>query len=195
MVKQQQIDPAQVFEQAECFYQASVVLSAMHSENIQHLRNLDNPNNRHAAVTLAEPVIVLGAFTTELFLKCLICIETGLTTRGHDLKDLFNQLSAPTRTRIQHFWDSNIATRTNKGWDERERHGLKMPRDLQLALAKGSNAFDRVRYSYEGNTEGVHYYLDDLSAMLERLILEMKPEFEAWRRMPLPRRPSGTNRF
>jgi hypothetical protein len=61
-----------------------------------------------------------------------------------------------------------------------------MPRDLPLALAKGSSAFERYRYSYEGNTEGLHHYLEDLPALLERLILEMKPEFEACRRAPIP---------
>jgi hypothetical protein len=188
MVKPQ-IAPVKVFEHAECFYQALAVLRAVHPENILHLDNL------HAAVTLVEPGIVLGALTIELFLKCLISIEAGDTPRGHNLKELFDQLSAPTRTRIQNLWDSDIATRRNKAWDDLERLGLKMARDLPSALTKGSNAFERIRYSYEGNTQDLHYYLEDLPALLEGLILEMKPEFEAWRRMPLPRRPSGTNRF
>jgi hypothetical protein len=147
-------------------------------------------------VTLLEPAIVLGAFTTELFLKCLIRIEARGTPRTHDLKELFGKLSPATRARIKNLWDSDIAVRRNKEWDGlEERFLLKIPRDLPSALAKGSNAFDRVRYSYEGNTEDLHYYLGDLPALLERVILEMKPEYEAWRRMPLPRRPSGTNRF
>jgi hypothetical protein len=41
----------------------------------------------------------------------------------------------------------------SKEWDGIERLGLKMPRDLPSALAKGSEAFKRIRYSYEGNTE------------------------------------------
>lgn len=137
-------------------------------------------------MTLIEPLIVLGALTTELFLKCLICIETGDKPRGHNLRELFDQLNAATRARIQNMWDSGIALRRRKEWDEIERFGLKMPRDLPSALAKGSNAFERIRYSYEENTEGLHYYLEDLPPLLEGLILEMKPEFEAFRRMPLP---------
>jgi hypothetical protein len=172
------------------------VLRALHSENDRHLRNLDTHENLHAAITLVEPVIVLSAFTTELFLKCLIRIEAASAMpRTHDLKELFDQLSAATRTRLQNLWDSDVATRRSKRWNELEKFGLKMPRDLPSALAKGSNAFDRIRYSYEGNTENLHYYLEDLPALLERVILEMKPEFEASRRRPLPRRPSGTNRF
>jgi hypothetical protein len=169
-----QIAPAKVFEQAGCFYQALDMLRAVPPENI------------HAAVTLAEPVVVLGALTTELFLKCLICIETGDTPRGHNLKGLFDQLSMATRTRIQNLWDNGISTRKSNEWDEIEKHGLRMPRDLPSALAKGSSAFEHIRYSYEGNTQDVHYYLEDLPALLERLILEMKPELESYRRLPLP---------
>jgi len=63
--------------------------------------------------------------------------------------------------------------------------GLKVGRDLATALAEGATAFERYRYSYEDNTEVVHFYLEDLSAILERVILEMRPEFDAWRRAPL----------
>ena len=78
-----------------------------------------------------------------------------------------------------------VATRRRKKWDDMERLGLKIARDLPSALAKGTNAFERYRYRYEGNTRDLHYYLEDLPAVLEMLILEMKPEFEAFRRAPL----------
>ena len=169
-----QIAPEKIFEQADGFYRALAVLRAVPLETL------------HTAATLVEPVIVLGALTTELFLKCLICIETGDTAHGHKLKGLFDQLSEATRARIQDLWDSRVAMRKSKEWDKLEEFGLKMPRDLASALAKGSTAFERIRYSYEGNTEGLHYYLEDLPGLLEQLILEMKPEFEAYRRLPLP---------
>jgi hypothetical protein len=176
------IAAAQVFEHAECFYQASAVLRNQLPVRLRP----DHFENIHAAVTLTEPLIVLDALTSELFLKCLICIETGGTPHGHDLKKLFDQLSEATRTSIQSFWDSEIATLRRKKWDDLERFGLRLPRDLPSALAKGTNAFERYRYSYEGNTEDLHYYLEDLPPLLERVILEMKPEFEAFRRAPLP---------
>jgi hypothetical protein len=135
---------------------------------------------------LAEPVVVLGALTTELFLKCLSCIETGEVSRGHDLKALFDELSAETRARIEHAWESEIVPLRSEEWERVEAFGLPMPRDLRSALAKGSEAFQRIRYSYEGNTDGVHFYVSDLPALLERYILEIKPEFEASRRKPLP---------
>lgn len=171
---ERQVAPEKIFEQACCFHQTLAVIRAI------------PPENMHVELTVIEPSIVLGALTTELFLKCMICIETGNASRGHNLRTLFDQITPKSRARIQSLWDSEIATRRQQEWDKRAKFGLDVPRDLPSALAKGSDAFERLRYSYEGNTEGVHYYLDDLPALLERVILEMKPDFEAFRRMPLP---------
>jgi hypothetical protein len=170
-----------IFEHAECFYQASAVLHS-HDPVGLHPDNLE----KTAAVTLIEPRIVIDAFTTELFLKCLVCIETGRAPHEHNLKKLFDQLSEGTRARIQRCWDSEVATRRREEWDNFERFGLKIARDLPSALAKGTNAFKRYRYSYEDDTEDLHYYLEDLPVLLERLILAMKPEFETFRRASLP---------
>jgi hypothetical protein len=166
-----------VFEHAECFYRASMALHALKP---------DPRSDMHAAITLAEPLIVLTALASELFLKCLICIETGNTSRGHNLGALFDQLSEMTRARIQERWEGEVAFRRREEWDNLQRFGLDMPRDLISALAKGGSAFERYRYSYEGNTEGLHHYLEDLPALLERLILEIRPELKAFCRNPIP---------
>ncbi|WP_456740376.1 hypothetical protein [Bradyrhizobium sp. USDA 4469] len=169
----------EVFQHAGYFYQT---LGALHK------LNPDPRANRHAAITLAEPLIVLSAIATELFLKCLICIESGdaAPPRGHNLQTLFSQLSAPVRTRVQNLWDSDVVPLRREEWDKWQELGLEVPGDLSSALGKGANAFQVYRYSYEDNTDGIHYYLHDLSALLERTILEMRPEFEAFRRKPLP---------
>lgn len=167
----------QVFEHAECFYQTFMALCRLRP----HARE-----DMHVAITLAEPLIVLAALANELFLKCIICIETGGTTHGHNLKELFDRLSETTRTRIEKRWDDAVVERRRQEWDRLEEFGLKVARDLPSALAKGAKAFERYRYSYEENTDGLHYYLEDLSGLLESLILEMRPDFEAFRRAPVP---------
>jgi hypothetical protein len=176
-MERSQVAPSDIFGHACCFYQA---LNVLHAVNPHPRENL------HGALTLALPMVVLGALTTELFLKCLSGIETGKVPKWHDLLELFNKLSAETRARIEHAWDNDIVPIRSKEWDGIERFGLKMPRDLPSALAKGSEAFNRIRYNYEGNTEGVHFYVSDLPALLEKLILEIKPEFETNRRKALP---------
>src|ERR1700675_3122033 len=50
------VDPSRIFEQADCFYKALAVLCNVEPEDTQ------------LAVTLGEPVMVIGALTIELFL-------------------------------------------------------------------------------------------------------------------------------
>jgi hypothetical protein len=165
------VDPSKIFEQGDCFYQALEILCNVYPEDIQ------------MGATLAEPVMVVGALTIELFLKCLNGIETGDIPRGHDLKALFDGLTSPTRDRIQNSWNTGIAVRRAKEWDELEKSlGVKIARDLPSALAVASRAFERIRYSYEGGTQDLQYYLQDFPSLLGRVILEMKPEWHALKR-------------
>lgn len=169
------IDPSKVFQQADCFYQTLAILC-----NVE-------PHNTQLAVTLGEPVMVLGALTIELFLKCLACIETGDVPRGHYLRSLYDGLSAPLQERIRKGWDSEIVAHRAAEWDRIEASmGQKIIRDLPGALAAANKSFERIRYSYEGNNEGVQFFLQDLPQLLGRVILELKPE---WRGLQRPYRP------
>jgi hypothetical protein len=60
--------------------------------------------------------------------------------------------------------------------------GRKIARDLTSALAGGSTAFEKIRYSYEDDNEEVQFYIGDLPQILGRVILEMKPEWRNRRR-------------
>ena len=83
-----QLDPVLIFLQANGFSRAYDILA----------------DQRHLAAsemaTIGYPQIVLSALATELYLKCLICMETGKAPRGHHLKQLFDRLSPETRRRI-----------------------------------------------------------------------------------------------
>ncbi|WFU41793.1 hypothetical protein QA640_04585 [Bradyrhizobium sp. CB82] len=171
-----------IFEHAECFYQTLAVLRSVEA-------TVRAAGNLHAAVTLVEPVISVGAFTTELFLKCLICIQGDDAPPHHDLKRLFELLNDETQARIQRMWEAEVVVKRRADWEGLKKFGLEVPDDLPSALAKGAKAFQRYRYSYEeGSTDGLHYYLEDLSALLERIVLEMRPTFETHRRRPIPLR-------
>ena len=119
-------------------------------------------------------------------LKCLISIETGQVPRGHDLRELFDRLSDATRARIQETWDDDICVHRKAEWDRCEAAiGDKIARDLPGALAAASKSFEKIRYSYEGDTGGLQYFLQDLPQLLGRVILELRPEYRAVRRMAL----------
>jgi hypothetical protein len=162
----QPIDPLKIFDEAHGFYQALAILCNVEAGNTQ------------LAVTIGEPVMVIGAFTIELFLKCVICLETGsLPRREHNLRELFDQISPIIQTKIENEWEK-IAEHHTEVWDGFERRlGITMTRDLRSALAAGGDAFQRIRYSYEGGNERLQFYLQDLPRALGRIILEVKPEW------------------
>ena len=69
--------------------------------------------------------------------------------------------------------------------------GRKIARDLPSALAAASKAFERIRYSYEGNTTDLQYFLQDLPQLLGRVILELKLEWTGLQRAYRPIAPSA----
>jgi hypothetical protein len=172
------IDPADIWVHADCFYQTLALLC-----------NVD-PYNAQLAITVAQPTMVVGALTIELFLKCLICIETGSVQRGHDLKELFDLLRPQTQSRVQREWDTLILPFRAPEWDTTEKQlGVTIARDLPSALSAGSEAFEKIRYSYENENENLQYYLQDLPRILGRVILELKPEWKTLRRIAEPLEP------
>jgi hypothetical protein len=173
------VDPSRIFEQADCFYKALAVLCNVEPEDTQ------------LAVTLGEPVMVIGALTIELFLKCFLCIDSGKVPRTHNLRELFEKLSPSTQKRIQEGWDKIAAHRAEE-WSHLEKSlGITIARDLPSALAAGGGAFQQIRYSYEGNTQQLQYYLQDLPRLLGRIALEIKPEWQTLRRNYRPLSPSS----
>ena len=103
------------------------------------LGTLINQPNTQLAAQVVEPTMVLSAFTTELFLKCLICLETTLTPQGHDSFELFEQLKPATQQKLVHIWNTHIVPRRDPEWKfiEKIQYGgaKKFKRDLPGALA------------------------------------------------------------
>jgi hypothetical protein len=173
------IDPANIWMHADCFYQT-----------LRILYNI-NPGNDQLAITIAQPAMVIGALTIELFLKCLICIETGKVPRIHHLRELFDMLTPKTRSRIAEQWDNLIVPYRKPEWDAMEGAvKITIARDLPTALTVGSEAFEKIRYSYEGVSEDLQYYLQDLPPLLGQTVLEMKPEWKNLRKPAQPVQPT-----
>jgi hypothetical protein len=129
------------------------------------------------------PAIALSAFASELFLKCLIAIETNANPpKGHDLSDFFKHLTPLTRGRLTQMWGSHAAGQKAL-WDASDKMtGQKCPRDLPSALELGKDSFEAMRYLYEKQQFVFNFH--DLPHMLERRVLELRPEW------PAPMRPA-----
>src|ERR1700748_1063655 len=126
---QQQPDPLKIFMNAERFRIADLVLR--------------QNNNPQIMVAVARPALVLSAFASELYLKCLICIETDRLAHGHDLQVLFKQLSGRSRQGIEKRWNAYVTT------PQRQRiyaaikslQGADIPSDLDWSLRHGGDGF------------------------------------------------------
>src|SRR5260370_30188901 len=137
----------------------------------QYLSN--GPGDNNWRLNIALPTLVLSAFAAELFLKCLLILETGEAPANiHLLHVLFRRVSHKRQQRINELWDLEarpkileIALKEN------------LPLDLPGALSKCSRAFERIRYGYEDNWSNVIYYIADLPRITHNVIVEIKPEW------------------
>lgn len=176
------INPLDIFMHAKGFHEAENYIA---NERMGH--------NPQLALEMGQAVMVLAAFNSELFLKCLICIETGLVPTGHYLDGLFDQLSPETRARIEHIWKTEIVPLRDPMWTSIEKNfgnGETLHRDLPSAIKAGRRAFEKMRYAYEPESKGSQFYIADLPRLLYYVILEKKPE---WAR--LQRKVNEAGRF
>ncbi|WP_028346070.1 hypothetical protein [Bradyrhizobium murdochi] len=169
------IDPKNIFMHARGFHLADAVIG-----------NFNIDENPEMGAELVQPAMVLSAFNSELFLKCIICIETGDVPTGHHLVYLFNLVSPKTRSRIEHIWNTEVVPLREPMWRtiETKLPAIELPikRDLPSALMAANKAFEEIRYSYESKNKKSRFYVSDLPRVLGRIILQLKPEWEHLRR-------------
>jgi hypothetical protein len=137
--------------------------------------------------TISHPAMVLSAFASELYLKCLLCIETGEPAQGHDLERLFLKLEPATRHEIDHLWDVDIRAPLKQKVLDHARampEGRNIKNDLRYALQLGADAFTEIRYHYETGTS--HFLLNDLPKILRIVTLRKQPTWDG--ALPKPSR-------
>jgi hypothetical protein len=164
------VDPLQIYLQANSFCRA-----------FQLLAKTDDPN---VLPMIGTPVMVISAFASELFLKCLICLEAGKSPHRHHLKPLFDRLPKHIQDRVEELWNQIVVPLRKPLFDAAEREsGRPVPRDFRSALKAGNNAFGDIRYSYEPEqAKKVAFYIGDLPLLLRTVTWELKPE---WRELPV----------
>jgi hypothetical protein len=134
------------------------------------------------AVSLAGPALILSAFASELYLKCLLNVETGKRAHGHHLRKLFYQLSRASREDIETRWNSYTATPLRQRTYNAilALTGQDIQQDLDWTLVQGSEAFTELRYMHESDDLKTKFFLGDFPDILRDRILVLKPE---WRNM------------
>lgn len=161
-------DPFKIFMNAERFRIAD--------------RLLRSDQHRDLLVTVASPSMVLSAFASELYFKCIIAMETKgkPTPQSHDLEALFKMLSLASRKRLEQLW--NIAEANPQVARMRAAllatTGDTIPTDLAWSLKNGRSAFIRLRYVHEDDGMGTSFMLTDLPEMLRQVVVEMQPVWQ-----------------
>ena len=160
MKKTDAVDPLAIFQHAEAFIGA--------------IDQLHRTSTRERFAVLGLPVAVLSTFVSEIYLKCLICLETGKGAHGHYLHDLFLCLSPTTQKILEAKWNAIMMERTEV-LDRLDRQMSKpVPRDLRSNLKEGNKAFPQLRYIYEGG-EDFRFLLGDLPIALRQTVMHVKP--------------------
>ena len=153
-----------------------ILQQAFSFDKVQQILMAREPDDRDEAVALAMTTCLLQAFTSELLLKCLIRIEGGVPPRSHDLLDLFNLLSTPTRNRLQAMWFDYVQRHPDTT-EAFKQVGVTIEPVLTSALAAGRRAFELIRYWHEDPDEDYVFYLGPLPNMLMRVAFKLRPDW------------------
>ena len=139
-------------------------------------RKLTQPGVPSIHLLVAQ--VVNSSFASELYLKCIILIETGKVPRGHHLRKLFHRLKDESKQVIENEWNAEHAKKSAALDEIDRRSGSPVtPRNLKVALAGEGNAFEKWRYAHEpGPLSG--FWLGNLPAILRRHILTIRPELQ-----------------
>ena len=106
----------------------------------------------------ALPCAVMGAFVLELYLKCLVSIETGKPPpEKHEFSILFDSLSQASKSKIKDFFDQNppaIRKQFEAGifpgkTPEEVEFLKKMDVSFEGLLKAAENSFQQFRYACE----------------------------------------------
>lgn len=137
-----------------------------------------------AQMALLGPVtLTLSAFSSELYLKALLCVETGRLFPGHNLKNLYRNLSGASRRRIDKAWQAHFQTILPKFNAIARTKGTPVPSgSLEDALDLGAHAFEAFRYAFEGALPD--FLISDLPRLLDDAILDIRPEWRALQPAP-----------
>jgi hypothetical protein len=128
-----------------------------------------------------SPLVANLAFASELYLKCLIIIETKQQAiMQRDLRKLFSMLPQKTREEIEKRCDA-ILTKPpqydlSNAPDHAKEAEAQRPKNFRDALKAGKDAFKDWRYMYEGDA-APPFALLIFPDILRAIILERHPEW------------------
>jgi hypothetical protein len=121
------------------------------------------------------PMCVIAAFSCELYLKCLYCLDGGGKQYEHKLLELYKALGSNRRQRIQEIYPEEF-NRNSLYVAMRNHQPDKSLFELETALKRGSKVFEQWRYFYEGGVDSSPIPTPVITT-IKTVILEIKPDW------------------
>jgi len=160
--------PQSIFVHGDGFFKAAISMNK-------------NPSDSGFDPFCFAALVTNSAFASELYLKCLIHLESGqLIKDEHNLHKLFQKLSEKTQQEIEGPFNAELAKAAtydlSQASEQSKRVISSRPKTLREALKVGGKAFVEWRYLYEYGETG-HFGLFPLPAILRNTILSRKPDW------------------
>lgn len=157
------IDPQRIFITGEAFLEVCKVLVAA----------LNAGNRNILALVLATN----SALTLEMYLKCLLLLETGSTWHGHDVYKLFKHLPDATQSELATAHDKFVADNPVLKAKWMDSTGVEL--DLESLLKAGRDTFVKFRYAWEEIPSKTNWGLNGFIKCVREYILKLHPEWES----------------
>jgi len=118
------------------------------------------------------PGMVISAFASELYLKCLLLLDGKGAITGHNLKTLYNKLSPDTKAKIEAEYATMMQITASEIAELEKKLRRTLPKDLNTALTDCGLAFEQMRYIYE-QPKGAAFYITHLPLVLHKVIVRI----------------------
>jgi hypothetical protein len=162
-------DPQKIFRHAADFEFATLYLADY------IIKKLESASPRTPVLVPDASRIVNSSLSLELYLKCLLSLEKGDYTRGHEIVKLFNDLSIDRRTRIKELFAEEFNRIPHLVY-LRQQAKDKKKYEIEQILQQANNTFVEWRYAFEG-LKNVEYTGQPVRNAVKRVILEIKPDW------------------
>lgn len=145
------------------------------AEQFEHTANmLSTQMGTSGAHPPVSPFVVNVTFSIELYLKCLLILETNRRPKNsHELHTIFNRLSSESRSIITSDFQNSISSDATIRVMKTQFPDLKV--DIQSVLLGMNNAFKEWRYaSIDGMSTSSVMGTSHLLASIKKRILYLK---------------------
>jgi hypothetical protein len=182
-------DPEQLFRHALGFDYAGEILASVTAANLVALAKSSTrkikkgssksvtvsvPRDKLSQIPPAIPMVVVQAFATEIYLKCVLLLNKAKLPRIHELLDLYRLLRPDQQIRMEELY--NQEAQTDPAFQTLRTIAPATAFTLVYALTEMNKAFETWRYAYETPLETS--FLGHPWKATGRLILEMRPDWQ-----------------